>query len=134
MTRSKNVWRSPSGDALERAQAAEGQRGEHSDDDQRSAIKSHRRWQADPYKSFPGRSLVRPSRRPIGSPISRRGWADLIYTSLAARAALTTSPACPVTLTFRHTFSTLPFDPIKNVQRSIPMYFRPYIDFSTQAP
>jgi BarA-like signal transduction histidine kinase len=56
------------------------------------------------------------------------------YTNFAARAAFITSSACPVTLTFRQAFSTFPSAPIKNVLRSIPIYFRPYIDFSTQVP
>src|ERR1700677_4291234 len=45
-----------------------------------------------------------------------------------------TSSAWPVTLTLRHAFSTFPSVPIRNVLRSIPMYFRPYIDFSTHVP
>src|SRR5262249_12471997 len=39
-----------------------------------------------------------------------------------------------VTLTLRHAFTTLPRLSIRNVLRSIPIYLRPYIDFSTHVP
>src|SRR6185437_8156342 len=49
-------------------------------------------------------------------------------------AACNTSAAWPVTLTFLHTRAIFPSLSIRNVLRSMPMYFRPYIDFSTQVP
>src|ERR1700683_110257 len=45
-----------------------------------------------------------------------------------------TSAAWPVTLTLRQTFFTRPSEPTRKVLRSMPIYFRPYIDFSTHVP
>src|SRR6185312_16046614 len=45
-----------------------------------------------------------------------------------------TSAAWLVTLTLRHVLATLPDLSIRNVLRSMPMYLRPYIDFSTHVP
>src|ERR1700728_1034324 len=56
------------------------------------------------------------------------------YTSFAVWAAFITSSAWPVTLTLRHALRTLPSGPTRKVLRSMPMYLRPYIDFSTQVP
>ena len=50
----------------------------------------------------------------------------------SAFAASITSAAWPVTLTLRHTLAILPDLSTRNVLRSMPIYFRPYIDFSTQ--
>ena len=41
-----------------------------------------------------------------------------------------TSSTCPFTLTFRHSLTSTPFSSIRNVLRSIPMTFLPYIFFS----
>ena len=49
-------------------------------------------------------------------------------------AAARTSAAWPVTLTLRQALAILPALSIRNVLRSIPIYLRPYIDFSTQVP
>ena len=51
-----------------------------------------------------------------------------------ARTAASTSATCPFTLTFRHSDLRVPVSSIRKVDRSIPMYFLPYMDFSTQAP
>src|SRR5690606_6580867 len=45
--------------------------------------------------------------------------------------AFSTSAACPGTLTLRQARMTFPSSPMRKVDRSIPIYFRPYIDFST---
>ena len=52
----------------------------------------------------------------------------------SALAASSTSSTWPGTLTLRQTLRTLPLASIRNVARSIPMNFLPYMDFSTQTP
>ncbi len=52
----------------------------------------------------------------------------------SAFAASSTASAWPGTFTLRQTCATLPSAPIRKVDRSIPMYFLPYMDFSTQVP
>src|SRR3546814_4967677 len=49
-------------------------------------------------------------------------------------AASSTASTWPGTLTLRHMPRTTPASSIRKVDRSIPMYLRPYIDFSTQEP
>ena len=51
-----------------------------------------------------------------------------------ACAAARTSAAWPSTFTLGHTFATLPSAATKKVERSMPMYFLPYMDFSTHTP
>src|SRR3954463_11206940 len=51
-----------------------------------------------------------------------------------ARAASSTSSAWPVTFTLRQTRFTTPSRSTRKVARSMPIYLRPYIDFSTQVP
>src|SRR5471030_2761655 len=53
---------------------------------------------------------------------------------VSARTASSTSAACPGTFTLCQTRRTTPCASIRKVQRSIPIYFRPYMLFSTQAP
>ena len=48
--------------------------------------------------------------------------------------AANTSSTCPGTLTLRQIFAILPLLSMRNVERSIPMYLRPYMLFSTQEP
>jgi len=55
------------------------------------------------------------------------------HASVAARAA-STSSAWVSGLTFRITLTSVPSAAITKVDRSTPMYFLPYIDFSTQTP
>src|SRR5260221_4375010 len=52
----------------------------------------------------------------------------------SAFAAASTASTWPGTLTLRHTPHTTPFSSMRKVARSIPMYFRPYMLFSTQTP
>ena len=52
----------------------------------------------------------------------------------SAFTASSTFAAWPGTLTFRQISLILPLASISSVVRSIPMYLRPYIDFSTQTP
>ena len=49
-------------------------------------------------------------------------------------SAANTLSACVSGLTFRITFTTVPSASITNGERSTPMYFFPYVDFSTQTP
>src|SRR4029453_9218200 len=51
-----------------------------------------------------------------------------------SRIASSTCSTCPSTFTFGHTLATLPEPSIRKVERLIPMNFRPYSDFSPQAP
>src|SRR5262245_35814890 len=51
-----------------------------------------------------------------------------------ARAAFSTSPTWPGTLTLCHTPRMMPVPSIRKVARSMPMYLRPYMLFSTQTP
>src|SRR6516164_1323151 len=51
-----------------------------------------------------------------------------------ACAAFSTSATCPGTLTLCQTPRTTPFPTIKKVARSMPMYLRPYMLFSTHTP
>src|SRR6516165_1807367 len=51
-----------------------------------------------------------------------------------ARAAFSTSATWPGTLTLCHTPRTIPAPSIRNVARSMPMYLRPYMLFSTHTP
>ncbi len=48
--------------------------------------------------------------------------------------AASTSAACPSTFTLCQALATLPSAPTKKVERSMPMYFLPYMDFSTRTP
>src|SRR6185437_11739429 len=52
----------------------------------------------------------------------------------SAFAAASTASTWPGTLTLCHTPRTTPFSSMRNVARSIPMYFLPYMLFSTQTP
>src|SRR6516225_3392002 len=52
----------------------------------------------------------------------------------SARAALRTSATWPGTRTLRHAPRTTPFRSMRKVERSIPIYLRPYMLFSTQVP
>src|SRR5215472_10794914 len=52
----------------------------------------------------------------------------------SARAAVRTSATWPGTRTLRHAPRTMPFRSIRKVERSIPIYLRPYMLFSTQVP
>ena len=52
------------------------------------------------------------------------------YSDSIFFAASRTSAAWPVTFTFLHSFTSLPFSLIKKVLLSIPMYFLPYMLFS----
>ena len=52
----------------------------------------------------------------------------------SARAAASTSSTWPGTLTLRQTRRMAPLPSIRKVARSIPMYVRPYMLFSTQVP
>jgi hypothetical protein len=52
----------------------------------------------------------------------------------SAFAAASTASTWPGTLTLRHTPRTTPFSSMRKVARSIPMYFRPYMLFSTHTP
>ena len=49
-------------------------------------------------------------------------------------SAARTSSSCVFGETFGNTWVTLPFSSITNVARAMPMYLRPYIDFSTHTP
>ncbi len=49
-------------------------------------------------------------------------------------AAARTSAACPSTFTFGQALAIFPSAPTRNVERSMPMYFFPYMDFSTHTP
>src|SRR5215472_5589084 len=51
-----------------------------------------------------------------------------------ARAAFSTSPTWPGTLTLCHTPRMMPVPSIRKVARSMPIYFRPYMLFSTHTP
>ena len=51
-----------------------------------------------------------------------------------ARSAPSTSASCSAGLTLRKMSLITPSGPITNVERSMPMYLRPYIDFSTHTP
>src|SRR5438067_692860 len=48
--------------------------------------------------------------------------------------ASSTSSTCPFTFTFGKTAISFPFSSITNVERTMPIYFLPYIDFSCQTP
>ena len=48
--------------------------------------------------------------------------------------AVNTSSTCPSTFTFGKMRSIVPSRSMRNVVRSMPMYVRPYIDFSFQTP
>src|SRR5579864_1408765 len=52
----------------------------------------------------------------------------------SAFTACSTSATWPGTLTLCHTLRTMPSLSIRKVARSIPMYLRPYMLFSTQTP
>ena len=56
------------------------------------------------------------------------------YSHYDTRRALNTSSTCPGTLTFRQILTIFPLPSIKKVERSIPMYLRPYMLFSTHEP
>jgi hypothetical protein len=58
----------------------------------------------------------------------------LAFGYVIPEAAFITSAACPGTFTLCHAFTTRPSAPTRNVARSIPMYLRPYMDFSTHTP
>ena len=45
-----------------------------------------------------------------------------------------TSSACPAGFTLVNTLVTIPFSLMTNVVRSMPIYFLPYMDFSTHTP
>lgn len=45
-----------------------------------------------------------------------------------------TSSACPAGFTLVNTLVTIPFSSMTNVVLSMPIYFLPYMDFSTQTP
>src|SRR4051794_40083600 len=47
-------------------------------------------------------------------------------------SAPSTRSSCSAGFTLRNTCLMLPSGPMTNVERSMPMYFFPYIDFSTQ--
>ncbi len=51
-----------------------------------------------------------------------------------ARAASRTSAAWPGTFTLRHILAMRPSGPIRNVERSTPIYLRPYMLFSVHTP
>ena len=53
---------------------------------------------------------------------------------VSSRTAFSTASAWPGTFTLRQIFAILPRGSTRNVDRSTPMYFRPYMDFSTQTP
>jgi hypothetical protein len=55
-------------------------------------------------------------------------------SGLVPASAASTSPSCSAGLTLRNTCATFPSAPTMNVVRSLPKYFFPYIDFSTQTP
>ncbi len=55
-------------------------------------------------------------------------------TQPSACAAASTSAAWPGTFTFDQICATLPSRPMRKVDRSMPMYFLPYMLFSTQTP
>jgi hypothetical protein len=50
------------------------------------------------------------------------------------RAAANTSSTCPGTFTFRHAFTIFPSASIRKVDLSTPIYFLPYMLFSTHTP
>src|SRR5690349_3049811 len=52
----------------------------------------------------------------------------------SALAAASTASTCPGTLTLCHISRITPLASTRNVARSIPMYFRPYMLFCTQTP
>jgi len=57
-----------------------------------------------------------------------------IFSRLRSFSAPHTSPACSACFTFGKMATILPFGSITKVVRSVPLYFLPYIDFSTQTP
>ena len=59
---------------------------------------------------------------------------DARWGLLQPLRAASTSAAWPVTLTLRQALAIFPALSIRNVLRSMPIYLRPYIDFSTQVP
>ena len=67
----------------------------------------------------------RPHRAP--APSARLGG----HSDSTASSTLST---CPLTLTLRQILRTMPVSSIRKVARSIPIYFLPYMDFSTQIP
>ena len=66
-----------------------------------------------------------------GDQVSPRSAPDQPLSALTARR---TSSAWPGTLTFNQLLAMRPVLPIRKVERSTPMYFFPYMDFSTQTP
>ena len=58
---------------------------------------------------------------------------EYIYNSIR-QLRIITSSTWPFTLTFLHSFSIFPSLSRTKVERSIPIYFLPYIDFSFQTP
>src|SRR5215472_16155731 len=74
-------------------------------------------------------------RRRLGGLEDRdRPTAKCVAFCQSARAALRTSATWPGTRTLRHAPRTMPFRSIRKVERSIPIYLRPYMLFSTQVP
>src|SRR5450755_1360486 len=59
---------------------------------------------------------------------------NLVCYFFSALAAASTSSAWPGTLTLRQLLAMRPLPSIRKVERSTPMYLRPYIDFSTHTP
>ena len=76
------------------------------------------------------------SAAPIGIGLPLGGIKMVSHLGLKASycTASSTSATWPLTFTLRHTLATLPSSSIRKVARSIPIYFLPYILFSTQTP
>lgn len=57
-----------------------------------------------------------------------------VFPEASSCAAASTSAAWPLTFTLRHSRAMRPSASMRNVERSMPIYVRPYMDFSTQTP
>ncbi len=72
--------------------------------------------------------------RRVGDGEDRRRAGGERLSGQRARAAFSTSATWPGTLTLCQTPRTVPAPSIRKVARSMPMYLRPYMLFSTQVP
>src|ERR1019366_1439352 len=98
----------------------------------RSRRDGTRGWSADDRGANPAaRAALSDSSEPGGS--ARSGRLEQTVANPAAQAVLSdSSSSFGVSLadTLYQTCSSLPFSSIRNAERSMPMYLRPYIDFS----
>src|SRR5207249_1578679 len=78
--------------------------------------------------SPPPPAAARPQGAGTSGPIRQRSYLGNAW------AAASTSAAWPGTLTLRQLLAMRPALSIRKVERSTPMYLRPYIDFSTHTP